>query len=55
MLPRMPELTEKDTLFVKKYSNKLSMKALVEKDMFMKKQEKEGNKSQHFLFSHLFL
>ena len=35
---------------IKKYSNKLSMKALVGKSMLMKQQEKEGNKSQHSLF-----
>ena len=31
------------------------MKALVGKNMLMKKQEKERNKSQHSLLSHLFL
>ena len=33
---------------IKKYSNKLSMKALVEKDIIMKKQEKEMRKAPHF-------
>ena len=33
---------------LKKYSNKLSMKALVEKDILMKKQEKEMRKAPHF-------
>ena len=37
---------------VEKYSNKLSMKALVGKSMLMRKREKERNKSQHSLFSH---
>ena len=32
----------------KKYSNKLSMKALVEKELLMKKQEKEMRKAPHF-------
>ena len=37
----------------KKYSNKLSMKALVEKDILMKKQEKEMWKAPHFFYVHL--
>ena len=37
----------------KKYSNKLSMKALVEKDILMKKQEKEMRKALHFFYVHL--
>ena len=37
----------------KKYSNKLSMKALVEKDILMKKQEKEMRKAPHFFYVHL--
>ena len=37
----------------KKYSNKLSMKALVEKDMLMQKQEKEMRKAPHFFYVHL--
>ena len=37
----------------KKYSNKLSMKALVEKDILMKKQEKEMRKAPHFFNIHL--
>ena len=32
----------------KKYSNKLSMKALVEKDILMEKPEKEMRKAPHF-------
>ena len=39
----------------KKYSNKLSMKALVRKSILMNKQKKERNKSQHSRLSHLFL
>ena len=38
---------------IKKYSNKLSMKALVEKDIIMKKQEKEMRKAPHFFYVHL--
>ena len=37
----------------KKYSNKLSMKALVEKDISMKKQHKEMRKAPHFFYVHL--
>ena len=37
----------------KKYSNKLSMKALVEKDILRKKQEKEMRKAPHFFYVHL--
>ena len=36
-----------------KYSNKSSMKALVEKDIIMKKQEKEMRKAPHFFYVHL--
>ena len=38
---------------MKKYSNKLSMKALVEKDIIMKKQEKEMRKAPHFFYVQL--
>ena len=38
---------------IKKYSNKLSMKALVEKDISMKKQEKEMRKAPHSFYVHL--
>ena len=34
---------------LQKYSNKLSMKALVEKDILIKKQEKEMRKAPQFL------
>ena len=37
----------------KKYSNKLSMKALVEKDILMKKQGEEMRKAPHFFYVHL--
>ena len=37
----------------KKYSNKLSMKALVEKDILMQKQEKEMRKAIHLFYVHL--
>ena len=37
----------------KKYSNKLSMKALVEKDILMKNQEKEMRKAPHLFYVHL--
>ena len=39
---------------VKKYSNKLSKKAIVGKSKLINKQEKERNKSQHSLLSHFF-
>ena len=43
-------------LFDQKYSNKLSMKALVEQDILMKKQEKEMRKAPHFfMYIYLFL
>ena len=39
-----------------KYSNKLSMKALVEKDILMKKQGEEMRKAPHFfMYIYLFL
>ena len=46
-------LLKADKYLVQKYSNKLSMKALVEKDILMKKQEKEMRKAPHFFYVHL--
>ena len=47
--PLLCSLFHDNTVIVhKKYSNKLSMKALVEKDILMKKQEKEMRKAPHF-------
>ena len=46
-------LLKADKYLVQKYSNKLSMKALVEKDILMKKQEKEMRKAPHCFYIHL--
>ena len=53
MLSAYPESLDTDSEKKKKYSNKLSMKALVEKDILMKKQEKEMRKALHFFYVHL--
>ena len=42
-----PTLSKKKFVF-QKYSNKLSMKAFIEKEILMKKQEKEIRKAPHF-------
>merc|ERR1711963_437778 len=50
---QMVRHNDKNKIAKKKYSNKLSMKALVEKDILMKIQEKGMRKAPHLFYVHL--